>query len=137
MVLVLKHKKEPIYFVKYLSINEIECIFIKFYKNKIKLFDPVNNVKIKINKIIDKNSNKGKRILYNLGYIDNNDKIILKCTIKSKLNKKINDMLIIIINNIVSMTLDKYIINKNNNFSYYSTLMEDKENLFSTVKCLI
>jgi hypothetical protein len=28
------------------------------------------------------------------------------------------------------MTLDKYIINKNNNFTYHSSLMQDKENLF-------
>ena len=133
MVITLKHIKEPIYFVKYLSMTEkkIDCIIIKFYENnEIKLFDLLNNVKIKIKKNIDKSSDEGKSILYNLGYIDSYDKIILKCIVKIKLTNKINNILIIIINHDVSMTLDKYIIHKNNNYTYDSSLMEDKENLF-------
>jgi hypothetical protein len=130
MVITIKYTKEPIYFVKYLSINKIECIVVNFYENnKIKLFDLFDKVKIKIKKIIDKSSDEGKYILYNLGYIDSYDKIILKCTVKIKLNKKINNILFIIINHCVSMTLDKYIIH-DNNYTYDSSLMEDKENLF-------
>jgi hypothetical protein len=130
MVIIIKHTKEAIYFVKYLSINKIECIVVNFYENnKIKLFDLFDKVKIKIKKIIDKSSDEGKYILYNLGYIDSYDKIILKCTVKIKLNKKINNILFIIINHCVSMTLDKYIIH-DNNYTYDSSLMEDKENLF-------
>lgn len=130
MVITIKYIKEPIYFIKYLSPDKVDCIVVKFYENnKIKLFDLFDNVKIKIIKYIDISSDKGKYILYNLGYIDKYDKIILKCSIKSQLNKKIKNVLFIIINHDVSMTLDKYIIH-NNNYTYDSSLMEDKENLF-------
>jgi hypothetical protein len=130
MVVTIKHTKDPMYFINNLSIIKKEYIIIKFYNNnKIKLVSSEDNIKIKINKIINKSSLKGKYILYSLGYnIDNYDKLILECTflIKSRfINKKINDILIIIINYNGSMVLYKYIIYKNNKYVYNGTLIED------------
>ncbi len=134
MVVKIKHIKDPIYFIKNLSITDTEYIIIKFYENNIKLLNSQNNTEIKIKKIINKSSSEGKYILYKLGYnMDNYDKLILKCTflIKSRIfNKKINDILIIIVNYNGSMILYKYIIYKNNRYVYDGTFIEDMENIF-------
>ena len=129
--------KSPIYFSKEISMTENICIGIYYVNKKIKIFDISNNIKISIIKNIDKSSNNGKYILYTLGYnIDNYDKLILKCTYSNKsciFNKKINNVLLILVNYNGSIIVYKYNIHKNNIYSYDYTLMQDRD----TVKCLI
>ena len=121
--------KIPIYFSKEVSKTQNICIGIYYLNNKIKIFDLSNNIKISINKNINKSSKLGKYILYTLGYnIDNYDKLILKCTYSNKsciFNKKINNVLLIIVNYKGSIIIYKYNIHKNDIYSYDYTLMQD------------
>ncbi len=131
MVFIIKTVKDPIYFEKYLSTSENEYVFIKFYKNnKIKFFNSINKIKIK--KIISQYSYEGKHILYNFGYnMQEYDKIIFKCVYlkKSKFfNKKIGDVMFIIINYNGGMILYKYDF-RNNKCVYNTTLIENKEKI--------
>ncbi len=133
MVFVIEAIKEPIYFIKKISMTETEYIFIRFYKDdKIRFFSSNDKIKIKIKKFINQKSYEGENILYNLGYnMKEYEKIIFKCRFLKKckiFNKKICDVLFIIINYNGSMMLYKYDIQKNNKYVYNSTLLEDKEN---------
>ena len=116
--------KIPIYFSKEVSKTQNICIGIYYLNNKIKIFDLSNNIKISINKNINKSSKLGKYILYTLGYnIDNYDKLILKCTYSNKsciFNKKINNVLLIIVNYKGSIIIYKYNIHKIYNFIFKS-----------------
>lgn len=109
-------------------INNIECLSLHILNNKLYLTDSINNnIKIVIMKKIDPDSNKGKNILFFLGYnIDNSNKIILKCRftiIKSCIFNKYYDALLIITSNRSLMTMYKYKIYKKN-MVYNNVLME-------------
>jgi hypothetical protein len=90
--------------------------------------DVSKNIIITIKKNIKTNSLYGKFILYNLGYnIDNYEKVILKCrnSIKSFIfNKKINNILLIIVNYNGSLIIYKYNIYKNI-YTYDSTFIQN------------
>ena len=108
------------------GIDSIDGIYMeKFMKNlkKVKLYDINSNIKIKILKNINQNTQKGIFLLYHLGYdIYNCDKYILKCRYLLKstfFNKKLDDYLLIIINYSGNIVIYKYLILKNNNEKKY------------------
>jgi hypothetical protein len=86
-----------------------------------------DNIKISIKKNIKVSSPNGRFILYNLGYnTDDHEKIILKCrySLKSYIfNKKINNVLLIIVNYNGSLIIYKYNIYKNK-YTYDSTYIQ-------------
>lgn len=88
-----------------------------------------NNIKISIKKNINVSSPNGRFILYNLGYnTDDYEKIILKCrySLKSYIfNKKINNVLLIIVNYNGSLIIYKYNIYKNK-YTYDSTYIQEE-----------
>jgi hypothetical protein len=98
-------------------------------KNKLYLYDCVNdNIKITINKIINPNSKKGQNILFYLGFLNKDFKIIIKCNYSHKSKYCYNYksyFLFIITSNLENSpkTLYKYRIYKNN-YIYNNTLIQ-------------
>jgi hypothetical protein len=139
-----KENIKLIYFYNNLIEKSYNFISFKFINNKIKIEDKLedkihnklqdnihnklednkleDNICISLKENINQYSSKGKYILYILGYtMDNYDKLILKCRYFSKckiFNKKLYDVLLIIVNYNGSFMLYKYIINKKYKYKY-------------------
>jgi hypothetical protein len=116
----------------------IEKYCLTHTNNNIYIEDIINdNIKIYVKKIIKPESNKGKMILYYLGYdIDESTKIILKCRFIYKstncnffnniFKKNYTALLIITSNSTHSpIILYKYKIYKNNTYKFANILIEE------------
>jgi hypothetical protein len=104
--------------------------FIEYVKSETGYIEFCNNIKITIKNKWKDDSNIGKSILYNLGYnIDSYEKIILKCrrSLKSfPFNKKINNVLMIIVNYNGTNNIFIYNIYKKQ-YMYNSTYLQQDE----------
>jgi hypothetical protein len=110
--------------------NNNDKIYIEIKKKKIKIYDiSIPNIKIKIQKIINPESNKGKYILYFLGYYNNNNINIIKCKYIKKTKWLFNDYYYVLLikieayNNTEASILYKYNILNNNKYKYINTFM--------------
>ena len=105
--------------------NNKDIIYIETIKNKIKIHDySIQNIKIKIHKKINPKSDKGKRILFYLGYNNININNIIKCKYIKKTKWLFNYyyVLLLIWDNTEASILYKYNI-INNKYKYINTFM--------------